>query len=685
MIAVVAAGCPLTASDYRQLEQAAGEADRIERAGGPEGATSSSTRPADLFNDPLLEEVRFWTSLPEVPTETVDRESFEPPASLDELIAAHEWTEIPVVDGYAELAEQKPTTAEVDLAAATGMANDSAEANETLVRAFGALPASDDEVDYEAEIRFAWGADAKTANPILGSSVYDFELAGFTGIGLWGLSQNLDTYPSADTVESYRRSDDALVDLFVLRDDLFWSDGEPVTAGDIAFTFRTILNPEVPAVAVRSGTDELVDVVAYDDRTVAFFHESTKATNAANTNFSIIPKHIFAESMKADPTLKNSAEHVAYEKDPVVAGPYRIRSRVIGQEIVLERRPEYFEVDGQAVRKKPHFKTIRIRIIEDQNTRLLALKKGDVDYLEPLTPDQWDGQTDSDEFYARNTKLSGEEWVYFYFGWNNESPFFRDRRVRLAMSLAFDHDEFQRTIGKGLFRPGIGTTPEAAWWAPQTMPEPLSQDLDAAEKLLAEAGWEDTNDDGTLDKDGREFVFTMPYSSGAKVSEAAVGLLRSNLAQIGIRLNPKPTEFTVLQQRARDHEFDAMFAGWGTGADPDSGKNIWTTRAIETGGRNYVNFRNEAVDRLYELGIYELDRERRGRLYGRIAEIIWAEQPYTFIYYRSTFVGMSNRLRGITFSPRGPLGFSGGFEGLWKPKQAPDQSPEQLAKQSTQR
>src|SRR5690606_10824185 len=115
---------------------------------------------------------------------------------------------------------------------------------------------------------------------------------------------------------------------------------------------------------------------------------------------------------------------------------------------------------------KPYFKTIRFRIMEDNNTALLAIEKGSIDDLE-LTPEQWTTQTESDDFYRRNTKATGLEWVYFYFGWNNDSPLFNDPRVRTAMSYTFDYTELLDKLLYGLNEPSNGIFHHTAWMAPK--------------------------------------------------------------------------------------------------------------------------------------------------------------------------------------------------------------------------
>jgi peptide/nickel transport system substrate-binding protein len=138
--------------------------------------------------------------------------------------------------------------------------------------------------------------------------------------------------------------------------------------------------------------------------------------------------------------MTRSGAHSRLEDAPVVGGAYTLRRRVRGQEFVLDRRESYYTHDGRQVREKPYFKTVRFKVIEDRNTALLALKAGQVDEL-LLFADQWHGQTNGDDFYARNTKVRGEEWTEFHFCWNAKSPYFADKLVRQAMSYAFDYDE----------------------------------------------------------------------------------------------------------------------------------------------------------------------------------------------------------------------------------------------------
>jgi peptide/nickel transport system substrate-binding protein len=191
--------------------------------------------------------------------------------------------------------------------------------------------------------------------------------------------------------------------------------------------------------------------------------------------------------------------------------------------------------------------------------------------------------------------------------------------------------------------------------------------LDRAEELLDEAGWGDSDGDGI--RDGQvngqttPFEFTMLVRQGDPLRLRVCELMKFNLDQIGIVCNITPLEATVLQQRMLDRNFEGSFGGWGAGADPDTSDNLWVTGQ----NRNYANYSNPEVDRLFADGRRELDRDKRGAIYARIGEQIYADQPYTFLYYRNAFYGFNQRLRGYNFSPRGPYHYGPGIGSIYKP------------------
>ncbi len=185
-------------------------------------------------------------------------------------------------------------------------------------------PADNTGVDTEATINRALTLDIGKTNPMLVSSISEQEILGLTGYGLFNFDWNMNPFAATETVKSWQTSEDHLYDKVVLRDDLVWSDGQPITAHDVEFSYNVIMSSQVPIQAVRTGTDELLTVKAYDYQTLVYFHKKAASANVWNLNFPVIPKHIYEKTIAADPTLTESPEHIALEKQPVTGGAYEL-------------------------------------------------------------------------------------------------------------------------------------------------------------------------------------------------------------------------------------------------------------------------------------------------------------------------------------------------------------------------
>jgi peptide/nickel transport system substrate-binding protein len=590
---------------------------------------------------------------------------FTPPP-LEELEKSVKWVNRDVIDSLKLLKEkqagEKPAGT---LAQALSARNTSPQINLAILSVLGRLPAKDSDVNWDAEWKRHIFFDVKSTNPVLFSSVSENDVFGFTSFGLFSFDWKFRPFASSDTVVSWQSSEDHLYDKVVLRDDLTWSDGTPITAHDVEFSFKLIMTESVPVPAMRSGTDKLKYVKAYDDRTVMFFHKESLSTNDWNVNFSVIPRHIYEKTWAADPTLASSAEHIKYEKSPVTGGPYEITSRTIGQEILLTRRESYYMHNGKQVRDKPYFKTIRFRVIQEPGVALIGLKGGEIDELQ-LTPQQWRTQTNDDDFYKDCTKVYDTEWVSFHFVWNIANPMFADKRTRWALTYAFDHDELLRKLRYGLDPPANGIFHPASPWAPPGKPTYIKRDLDKAEQLLDESGWKDSDGDGIRDKtvDGKKIKFDFGVLVANRQDRIDIcSLLKQNLKEVGIEVTVRPLDFAVLQQKVQDKNFEAAFGGWGTGAYPDTSENIWGSNKE----RNYGSYSNAEVDRLFAAGRKEFDFEKQRLIYQKIHTLITEDQPYTFLFYQNAYYGFRKDLRGYMFSPRGPYHYGPGSGSIWKP------------------
>lgn len=611
---------------------------------------------------------------------TPPEEPFHHPATLEELDKTVEWEDRPVHDSLKLLSEDLAKhPAEITVKEALAMKNNSSEDNTKILSALSRLPEGGQQPNWDASVTRSIIMDMNSMNPIMTDTAYEAMVAQLYVPFLIAFDWNMEPYADADFVVRWQSSKDHMCDKITMRRDCTWSDGKPFTAHDVEYTFHSIMNPKLPVLAVKSNADKLRDVVAYDDYTVVFFQKEPRVTNVWNIDFPMLAKHIyeplFSQLDKISfEELQNKPEYQATELHPVSGQAYECVSRTRNQEIVFRRRDNWYMQDGKQIRAKPFFKEVRVRIIEDPNTALLALKlggdDGGIDEYQ-ISQEQWASQTNGSDFYNKNTKSFGTEWTYFLFGWNNNdpsAPFFKDRRVRQAMSYAVDYHELLQTLLHGLCEQCTGITHPGAWYAPKTPLKPYVQDLDKAEKLLDEAGWTDSDGDGIRDKlvDSRrvKFEFSILVKNDPE-RVAFCQLLQNNLAQLGIQCNIQKMEGTRLFDRLNKKQYQACFFGWGTGTDPDDDENIWATKYI-TEGRNNFQYSNPEVDRLFEEGRREFDQEKRAAIYAKIDELIYEDQPCTFLYWRNSFWGWNKQLRGYRFSPKDPFDYYPGFMSIWK-------------------
>jgi peptide/nickel transport system substrate-binding protein len=589
----------------------------------------------------------------EVPPAAAPAAFVAPP--LAEVDAQANWIDQPV-ENLLDLRrkEDQATQPPLSVAEALALRNDSKENNDKLVATLGRVAQQADEVDYDAVLNRHIKADAKSTNPLFQSSVYEADVMGLIGLTPFTFDRDMNRFGDADVVVSWQTSSDRMLDKIVLRNDLTWTDGQPVTAHDLEFAFHTVMSPKISVPAIKTSLARLKGVKAYDDRTLVYFHKEALATNIWNIGIPFIPKHVYEKTLQEDPTMEQSPAHVELEKNPVTCGPYRVVERQLGSSYLFERRDDWYQKEGRPIREKPYFKQVRMRVISELNTALLALKKGEIDEME-LSAEQWVNQTNDDSFYEQNTKASGIEWTTYLFTWNLNTPFFSDARVRKAMGYAFNHKELLEKQNFGLFEAANGPYHQTSWMSPKPGPAPYIQDLDKAEALLDEAGWVDSDNDGIRDKlvDGKRVKF-----------EFSIICTPVEERKIGVICNVSPLDFAVLQERTVEHKFQAAFGGWGAGADPDLSFNIYGTNE----GRNYGLYSNPEVDRLFKEARGEFDREKRAKLYARIHELIYEDQPMTYLFTKNSFYAFSKKLRGYRFSPRGPYHYGPGAFSLYKVK-----------------
>lgn len=470
-------------------------------------------------------------------------------------------------------------------------------------------------------------------------------------------------------------SDDHLTYTFVLRDGVKWHDGQPMTPEDVLFTFKATACPLTDAAPARSYMTDLADIVM-DGRTMKFLMKKPNSFNVINigNTIPVMPKHVFDPEGFIDglsykdmlgPKGKDAGakkfadqfnSHPA-NRAPVGTGPYKFEKWDTGRELVLARNENYWGA------KKPHLDKILYRFITDYTAGLTALKAGDVDAMPRLTPIQFAQQTGGAAFDQQFTKTRYPVPAVFYIMWNNERPFFKDKRVRQAMTLLLDRQKILETIRFGLGKIAIGAIlPGNSDFNPNIKSWPY--DPKRAAELLDEAGWKDHDGDGIRDKDGVKFQFEFLGANGSTIYPQLAPIMREELKKAGIDMTERVIEFNVMLQSLKDHKFDASTLGTTSDLVQDPYQS-WHSSSALNRGSNYGNFKNPEADKLLEDARREFDLEKRKQLYWRWQEIIHDEQPYTFMYYAEEAAAYSKRFQNVQWLPPRP-GYD--LQAWWVPK-----------------
>ena len=474
--------------------------------------------------------------------------------------------------------------------------------------------------------------DACNLIPILSTDATSHSISGLIFNGL--VKYDKDLAIVGDLAESWDISDDGLVFTFHLRKGVRWHDGHPFTADDVLYTYRVTVDPNTPT-AYAGDFLKVTKAEVIDQHTFRATYNEPFAPALSSWGSAILPKHLLEG---ADITESPLSRH------PVGTGPYIFKEWVTGQKIVLISNPDYFE-------GKPYIDGYIMRIIPDMATMFLELRAQGIDRMN-LTPLQYTRQTETNLFRNNFNKYQYLSFGYTYLGYNLENSLFRDRRVRQALSYAINKDEIIDGVLLGLGK--IATGPfKPGTWAHNPDVRQYPHSTAGARELLAEAGWNDTDGDGILDKDGRPFSFEIITNQGNEVRAKCAEIIQRRLADIGIQVKIRVIEWAAfINEFINKKRFDATILGWTITLDPDL-YDVWHSSKTKPGELNFISYKNEDVDLLLEQGRSTFDTNERKRCYDRIQEILAEDQPYTFLYVPDALPIISARFRGIEPAPLG--------------------------------
>jgi peptide/nickel transport system substrate-binding protein len=443
---------------------------------------------------------------------------------------------------------------------------------------------------------------------------------------------NKDLEVEGELAERWDVSKDELTITFYLRKGVKWHDGEEVTAEDVDFTYRYMIDPKTPT-AYAESFRQVRKAEVVDRYTYRVTYDKPYAPGLLSWGIWILPRHILEPAWKAGVDLRTTQQN----RRPVGSGAYRFVEWKTGEKVVLESNHDYFE-------GRPYINRVVYRIIPDPSTIFLELKAKDID-MAGLTPIQFRRQTEYPAFQKAFHRYQYLANAYTYLGFNLRDPRFQDKRVRQAIAHAIDKQEIIDGVLLGLGRQAVGPYKPGTWWYKADV-KTFPFDPERAKALLAEVGWK-PGSDGILEKDGKPFSFTIRTNQGNLVRQQTAEIIQRRLMAIGIDVKIHVVEWAAfLNTFIRKRDFEAIILGWGLGTDPDQ-YEIWHSSKTGSEELNHISYSNPKVDDLLEAGRRTFDQARRKAIYGELQEIMAEDQPVVFLFVPDALSVVSSRVRGI--------------------------------------
>lgn len=432
--------------------------------------------------------------------------------------------------------------------------------------------------------------------------------------------------------ESYEISADGLRFRFRLRPGVCFSDGHPMTAADVLFSFNTLMNTDVDAAPLRSYFTRVKECRKIDDRTVEFTMSEPyfQAMGFIGAGLMIIPEHIYKFEKGAD--YNNRGDVL------VASGPYRLERWDRGQQIVMVRNEHYWG-------ERPTFDRLIFKFITNPQAAFQAFQSSQIDWFNP-DPEQFLKFSQDPEFLKSFIafKYQRPGSGYSFIGYNEERPMFKDKLTRQALTMLIDRQAVIDTLLRGI---GTLTSGHFSPVTPQNDPsiKPWPYDPAAARKRLEEAGWK-PGPDGVLVRDGGRFEFALSMGANNPVGERMANYVKEQFARAGIRMSITPSEFAILNMNLDERKFDAVMMSWASAAETESDPyQIWHSDSIANRGSNFISFRNAESDRLIDEARRTLDTDKRMALWHQWQALIHQEQPYTFLLARQERIFINGRFR----------------------------------------
>jgi peptide/nickel transport system substrate-binding protein len=429
-----------------------------------------------------------------------------------------------------------------------------------------------------------------------------------------------------------------------LRKGLAFSDGAPITADDVVFTFTAHLDPRVhsPQRDLLLVDGQPIAVTKLAPLTVRFDLPAVYAPGVRLLDgFWIVPKHKLGAAY-AEGRLAQAWAMSSKPEDLATSGPFRLQQYLPGQRVVVERNPHYWKRDD-AGQPLPYLDRLELSFTADQNAQMLRLISHEASVAGRLRPDDF-SRVSSTPFLNARDAGAGFEYNFLFFNWNAPAPasgWFHSLKFRQAIAAAIDRDALVRLVYQGRGSAiASQVTPGNSLWQTDRVTK-YSYDPARAERLLQEEGFVRDADGTLLDRNRQRVEFSLSVSASNQSRRKMAAMIQEDLAQIGIRMRVQPVEFgTLLDAVLKTRRFDAALWAVASGdADPNSDINVW-----KTGGTLHVwNMKGAAnvepvveswekeVDRLLDVQMTTASFPSRKAAYDRVQQLVTSNVPVVFL------------------------------------------------------
>lgn len=457
--------------------------------------------------------------------------------------------------------------------------------------------------------------------------------------------------------ESWNVNKDSSFITVNLRDNIFWSDGKPITVDDIIFSFDVYSDPKVNSrlygLFGNFYSDENLHVDAgktfrkNSEKSITIFFKDYKQFSFLDINFAILPSHAYQKISRDD---IGTAE---INFKPITSGPFKVYKWERDQKIHLIADSSSYLFNGNNVQE------IIFKIVPDDFSLFTQLKTGEVDLIEGFEAERVKELND----YEQLTTASIKGRDFDYLGWNNIDPdayqkkqikpnrFFSSAKIRKALSIAINRNEiFRSVIGKF---GQIYDSPISPIFKSYIDSSLFSFDYNPslAKQMLEDEGWKDNNGDGILEKGNKKFSFNIYSNTGNPIREYAATVIKNNLKEIGIEAETIFVERSELIDGLINKKYDAFLSGW-TVQIPLNLDNF-RDPVSEKGMFNFSGYNNQEVNDLLA-NLNPSDSEsKKFSTYKSISKIFKETEPVTILFWVDNIIVYNKRIKNLKISPLG--------------------------------